>query len=68
MAVINPLNYPLAAPPLTGARNIGSPADHPVFGKPLSESLKYASVPISTASQAGELYVWGYVPVVVAKW
>ncbi|PPQ78763.1 hypothetical protein CVT26_005711, partial [Gymnopilus dilepis] len=42
-------------------------ADHPVFGKPLKESLKYASVQISTANANGELYVWGYIPVVVAK-
>ncbi|KAJ6532030.1 Rho GTPase activation protein [Mycena capillaripes] len=40
---------------------------HTVFGKPLKESLKYASVQISTASANGELYVWGYIPVVVAK-
>ncbi|RDB26167.1 Rho-GTPase-activating protein 5 [Hypsizygus marmoreus] len=40
---------------------------HPVFGKPLSESLRYASVQISTAGANGELYVWGYIPVVVAK-
>ena len=39
-----------------------------VFGKPLKESLKYASVQISTANANGELYVWGYIPVVVAKW
>ncbi|KAF9007583.1 Rho GTPase activation protein [Cyathus striatus] len=42
-------------------------ADHPVFGKPLRQSLRYASVQISTANATGELYVWGYVPVVVAK-
>lgn len=42
--------------------------EHPVFGKPLKESLKYASVQISTANSNGELYVWGYIPVVVAKW
>ncbi|TFK33231.1 Rho GTPase activation protein [Crucibulum laeve] len=41
--------------------------DHPVFGKPLKESLRYASVQISTANANGELYVWGYIPVVVAK-
>ena len=41
---------------------------HVVFGKPLIESLKYASVQISTANANGELYVWGYIPVVVAKW
>ncbi|KAG5646981.1 hypothetical protein DXG03_001704 [Asterophora parasitica] len=40
----------------------------PVFGKPLKESLNYASVQISTAGANGDLYVWGYVPVVVAKW
>ncbi|KAG8908359.1 hypothetical protein FRB99_007286 [Tulasnella sp. 403] len=38
-----------------------------VFGKPLRESLRCASVHISTANAQGELYVWGYVPVVVAK-
>jgi len=33
----------------------------------LAESLKHASVQISTANANGELYVWGYIPVVVAK-
>ena len=42
--------------------------DHPVFGKPLQESLRYASVQISTSDPSGRLYVWGYIPVVVAKW
>ncbi|KAG6862502.1 hypothetical protein C0995_000050 [Termitomyces sp. Mi166 len=41
--------------------------DGPVFGVPLKESLKHASVQISTASTNGDLYVWGTVPVVVAK-
>ncbi|KAF8969187.1 Rho GTPase activation protein, partial [Flammula alnicola] len=41
--------------------------DHPVFGKPLKESLRYASVQISTADANGDLYVWGFIPVVVAK-
>ena len=39
-----------------------------VFGRPLKESLKYANVQISTADANGKLYVWGYIPVVVAKW
>ncbi len=46
------------APPPSGA----------VFGRPLLESLKYAHVQISTADANGKLYVWGYIPVVVAKW
>lgn len=39
----------------------------PVFGVPLATSLQHASVQISTAGADGALYVWGYVPVVVAK-
>ncbi|GJJ08378.1 hypothetical protein Clacol_002592 [Clathrus columnatus] len=39
-----------------------------VFGVPLRQCLQYASVQISTANSKGELYVWGYIPVVVAKW
>lgn len=38
-----------------------------VFGVPLRQSLKYASVAISVAGEDGQQYVWGYVPVVVAK-
>ncbi len=52
--------HPLNMPGATG-QNV-------VFGKPLKESLKYANVQISTANANGELYVWGYIPVVVAKW
>jgi len=38
-----------------------------VFGRPLKESLKYASVSISTADAKGQFFVWGQIPVVVAK-
>lgn len=38
-----------------------------IFGVPLVTSLKNASVQISTAGPDGALYVWGYIPVVVAK-
>ncbi|KAI5981614.1 hypothetical protein EDD15DRAFT_2115777, partial [Pisolithus albus] len=37
---------------------------HPVFRKPLKESLKRASVRISTANADDGLYVWGYILVV----
>lgn len=43
------------------------PLDNRVFGVPLRQSLKYASVAISIAGEDGQQYVWGYVPVVVAK-
>ncbi|KAJ7498869.1 hypothetical protein FB451DRAFT_1203270 [Mycena latifolia] len=38
-----------------------------IFGQPLRENLKYSSLQISTANADGELFVWGYVPLVVAK-
>jgi len=40
---------------------------HTVFGVPLKESLRYASVQISTANPKGEMYTWGNIPVVIAK-
>nr|XP_031864086.1 uncharacterized protein CI109_000730 [Kwoniella shandongensis]KAA5531158.1 hypothetical protein CI109_000730 [Kwoniella shandongensis] len=38
-----------------------------VFGVPLSESIEYASVQVSTSGPDGSLYVWGVIPIVVAK-
>lgn len=45
----------------------GSLASERVFSESLRKSLKYASVAISMADEKGEQYIWGYVPVVVAK-
>ncbi|KAJ6486732.1 Rho GTPase activation protein, partial [Mycena sanguinolenta] len=42
-------------------------SEHRIFGTHLAESLKYASVQISTTNSSGEPYVWGYIPVVIAK-
>ena len=39
-----------------------------VFGRPLKDSLRCASVQISTLDATGNLYIYGYIPVVVAKW
>ncbi|KAI5307097.1 hypothetical protein KEM56_004571 [Ascosphaera pollenicola] len=39
----------------------------PIFGVPLAESVRYASVVISVTDDAGETYVYGVVPIVVAK-
>ncbi|EJD06884.1 Rho GTPase activation protein [Fomitiporia mediterranea MF3/22] len=50
-----------------GYTSVKDDGPHPVFGAPLHESLKYAAVQISTANSNGELYVWGDIPVVVAK-
>ena len=38
-----------------------------IFGVPLSVSIKYANVAISLTNEHGESYVYGYVPIVIAK-
>ncbi|PBP16194.1 RhoGAP domain-containing protein [Diplocarpon rosae] len=45
-----------AAPPLTG-----------IFGVPLRQSITYANVAISLVDSEGQSYIYGYVPIVVAK-
>lgn len=43
------------------------PLRKPVFGVALSESLLYANVAISLTSEAGESFIYGYIPIVVAQ-
>lgn len=38
-----------------------------IFGVPLITSIPYANVAISLFNEAGESYIYGYVPIVVAK-
>ncbi|KAK5170163.1 GTPase activating protein (GAP) for Rho1p [Saxophila tyrrhenica] len=38
-----------------------------IFGVPLQDSIRYANVAISLFNDAGESYIYGYVPIVVAK-
>ena len=38
-----------------------------IFGVPLDVSIKYANVAISLTNEQGENYVYGYVPIVIAK-
>ncbi|CAL3963355.1 unnamed protein product [Diplocarpon coronariae] len=45
-----------AAPPPTG-----------IFGVPLRQSITYANVAISLVDSEGQSYIYGYVPIVVAK-
>ncbi|CCF43805.1 RhoGAP domain-containing protein [Colletotrichum higginsianum] len=47
-----------------------SPADnrpHGIFGVPLRQSITYANVAISLVDENGKSYIYGYVPIVVAK-
>ncbi len=38
-----------------------------IFGVPLQDSIRYANVAISLINDDGESYIYGYVPIVVAK-
>lgn len=38
-----------------------------IFGVPLNVSIKYANVAISLTNDHGESFIYGYVPIVVAK-
>ncbi|KAK0723079.1 hypothetical protein B0T26DRAFT_642030 [Lasiosphaeria miniovina] len=38
-----------------------------IFGVPLRQSITYANVAISLVDEQGESYIYGYVPIVVAK-
>lgn len=38
-----------------------------IFGVPLRQSITYANVAISLIDEKGQSYIYGYVPIVVAK-
>ena len=38
-----------------------------VFGVPLKTSITYANVAISLSNDKGESYIYGYIPIVVAR-
>lgn len=46
-----------------------TPVEAPVgiFGVPLDDSINYANVAISLTDENGKSYVYGYVPIVIAK-
>ncbi|CAN8096809.1 unnamed protein product [Discula destructiva] len=43
------------------------PIPHSIFGVPLRQSITYANVAISLVDDNGKSYIYGYVPIVVAK-
>ena len=38
-----------------------------IFGVPLRQSITYANLAISLVDEDGKSYIYGYVPIVVAK-
>ena len=50
----------------TGAYN-WSTAPLGIFGVPLQQTIPYANVAISLINDEGHSYIYGYVPIVVAK-
>ncbi|GAA5841840.1 hypothetical protein JCM3766R1_005586 [Sporobolomyces carnicolor] len=61
-----PPGSPSYIPPGRGLER-GKDGNGRVFGVSLEQSLQYASVAISMVGQDGKQYVYGYVPIVVAK-
>ena len=51
---------------ITNSRTL-EPALPGIFGVPLIQSIPYANVAISLFNEHGESYIYGYVPIVVAK-
>lgn len=49
---------------LTSAETTKAPG---IFGVPLRQSIVYANVAISLVDDNGKSYIYGYVPIVVAK-
>lgn len=43
------------------------PINPGIFGVPLSDSILYANVAISLTNEQGDSFIYGYVPIVVAK-
>lgn len=43
------------------------PLNPGIFGVPLSDSILYANVAISLTNEQGDSFIYGYVPIVVAK-
>ena len=46
---------------------VTAPEHQGIFGVPLQESIRYANVAISLYDDDGNSYIYGYVPIVVAK-
>jgi hypothetical protein len=53
----------LSKPDLT----LAEPRTQGIFGVPLRQSITYANVAISLIDEEGKSYIYGYVPIVVAK-
>ena len=66
--VAHRLKDPVDATHISGLANV---SDHTatagIFGIPLQQSIRYANVAISLFNDDGQSYIYGYVPIVVAK-
>lgn len=73
--ILNTCSSPVAAlqscpicNPLAQLANIFAETRVPgIFGVPLRQSITYANVAISLIDENGKSYIYGYVPIVVAK-
>lgn len=59
------LEYPRCPPHTNSFAHPAVPQG--IFGVPLQTSIRYANVAISLFNDEGQSYIYGYVPIVVAK-
>lgn len=60
--------YHLLAAAAAGSNGRGQPPASPgIFGVALQDSIKYANVAISLTDEEGKSFIYGYVPIVIAK-
>lgn len=62
-----PLCLCAIAPPETAPLTYAETKAPGIFGVPLRQSIVYANVAISLVDDNGKSYIYGYVPIVVAK-
>jgi hypothetical protein len=55
------------APAVSTRLIVADPRALGIFGVPLRQSITYANVAISLVDEDGKSYIYGYVPIVVAK-
>lgn len=53
--------------PVKKKLTVAEPRPQGIFGVPLRQSITYANVAISLVDEDGKSYIYGYVPIVVAK-
>jgi GTPase-activating protein SAC7 len=66
-ALVSPFRKGYSNSPAKTKYRVTEPRPQGIFGVPLRQSITYANVAISLVDEHGQSYIYGYVPIVVAK-